>query len=156
MFLYLMPYLLLLYLYVSEKVVASLNCHETSNDDAKIVTWLHRYIRNLSKTSLNTFVQFIKGSGNLLPDNSIKVEFVNEPLDHVRKTSKEYFKILYVPRQYSSLNEIKQNFNFYILKNLQNWCAHDQNGFIFRRIIFIVTRIIQSIYCLAFIMFSMN
>ena len=84
------------------------------------------------------------------------MEFVIEPLDHVRKTSKGYFKILYVPRQCSSLNEIKQNFNFHILKNLQNWCAHDQNGFIFRRIIFIVTRIIQSIYCLAFIMFSMN
>ena len=75
----------------------SLNCHETSNNYTKIVTWLHRYIRNLSKTSLSTFVQFITGSGNLLPDTSIKVEFINQPLDHARPTSKTCFKILYVP-----------------------------------------------------------
>ena len=61
----------------SEKVIASLTCHETSNHDAKIVTRLHRYIRNLSKTSLSTFVQFITGSGNMLPDTSIKMEFIN-------------------------------------------------------------------------------
>ena len=82
----------------SEKVIASLTCHETSNHDAKIVTRLHRYIRNLSKTSLRLFIQFISGSGNLLPDTSIKVEFVNQPLDHARPTSKTCFKILYVPR----------------------------------------------------------
>ena len=87
----------------SEKVIASLTCHETSNHDAKIVTWLHRYIRNLSKTSLSTFVQFITGSGNLLPDTSIKVEFVNQPLDHARLISKTRFKLLYLPRQYSLL-----------------------------------------------------
>ena len=69
-----------------EKVTASLTSHETSNYDAKIVTLLHRYIRNLDKTSLSTFVQFITGSENLLPDTPIKVEFVNQPLDHARPT----------------------------------------------------------------------
>ena len=109
----------------SEKVIASLTFHETSNHDAKIVTWLHPYIRNLSKTSLSTFVQFITGSGNLLPDTSIKVEFINKPLNHARPTSKTCFKMLYLPRQYSSLSEMKQNSDFYILNNLQNWCVHD-------------------------------
>ena len=61
----------------SEKVIASLTCHETSHHDAKIVTWLHRCIRNLSTTSFSTFVQFKIGSGNLLLDTSIKVEFIN-------------------------------------------------------------------------------
>ena len=116
MFLYLMPYIIL----TPEKVIASLTCHETSNHDVKIVTWLHRYIRNLGKTSLSAFVQFITGSGNPLPDTSIKVKFVDQPLDHARQTSKKCFKIFYVPRQYSFLSEMKQNFDFYILNNLQN------------------------------------
>ena len=51
----------------SEKEIASLTCHEMSNQDAKKVTWLHRYIRNLSKTSLSAFFQFVTGSENLLP-----------------------------------------------------------------------------------------
>ena len=86
----------------SEKVIASLICHETSNHD--IVTWLYRYIRDLRKTSLSKFVQFIVVSGNLLQDASIKVEFVSQSLDHARPTSETYCKILlYVARQYSSL-----------------------------------------------------
>ena len=109
----------------SEKVIASLTCNETTNQDAKIVTWLFRYIRNLSKTSLSTFVQFVTGSGNLLPDTIIKVEFINQAFDRARPTSKTCFKILYVPRQYALLSEMNQNFDFYILNNLQNWCVHD-------------------------------
>ena len=41
----------------SEKVIANLTCNETSSHHAKIITWLHRYIRNLGKTSLSTFIQ---------------------------------------------------------------------------------------------------
>ena len=81
----------------SEKVIASLTCHETSNNYTKMITWLHRYVSNPSKTSLSTFVQFITGSGNLLSDTSIKEELFNQPLDHARPTSKTCFTILYVP-----------------------------------------------------------
>ena len=109
----------------SEKVIASLSTHETSKHEAKIITWLYRYVRNLGETSLRTFVQFITGSGNILPDTSIKVEFINMPFDHARPTSKTCFKILYIPRQYSSMSEMKDNFDYYILSNLQNWGVHD-------------------------------
>ena len=76
----------------SEKVIPSLTCYETSNHDAKIVTWLYRYIINLSKTSLSTFDQFTAVSEkNLLQDTSIKVGLVNQSRDYARPTSKNVF-----------------------------------------------------------------
>ena len=79
----------------SEKVIASLTSHKTSNHDAKIVTWLHRYIRNLTKTSLSTFVQFITGSGNLLPDLQLKWNLSISHLIMTDQLQKRVLKYMY-------------------------------------------------------------
>ena len=104
-----------------ERVINALFINERQQTEAKIGTWLHRFIRNCTSAQLFSFVRFVTGSPNLWPDDIIKVEFVDQPTAHLRPTC---FKILRLPRQYVSYTELSAN----IINNMaleDNWAISD-------------------------------
>ena len=108
----------------SEKILSNLDANESCNQDQKVVTWLHRYIRCCSKEELQMLLRFVTGSPSIQPNMKIRVEFVDQMAQHLRPCSKTCFKILILPRQYSSFTEMKENLTVYI-QNTSNWCVDD-------------------------------
>ncbi|XP_057311866.1 uncharacterized protein LOC130649582 isoform X2 [Hydractinia symbiolongicarpus] len=108
-----------------ERVINSLLVNELQQTEAKIVTWLHRFIRNCTPAQLFSFVRFVTGSPNLWPDDIIKVEFVDQAKQYIRPTTQTCFKILHLPRQYVSYTELSSN----IIDNMafeENWIISDK------------------------------
>ena len=107
-----------------QTVINSLKSNEINKIDAKITTWLHRYIRSCTSTELAKFVRFITGSATFPPNTSIRVEFTNQPIAYLRPTSKTCFKILVLPRQYNSFKQMRDNLDIYI-GDCYSWAVHD-------------------------------
>lgn len=108
----------------AEKIIACLQVEEENATDQKLTTWLHRYIRASSDSKIISLVRFITGSSSLLPDDVIKVNFVNQQVNHLRPTAATCFKILNLPRQFSSLTQMRQSIDFFI-SNEELWNVHD-------------------------------
>ena len=109
---------------------AIINCIqaiENTSHEQHLTTWLHRHIRNLTKSELNSFLRFVTGSSSFDPNMVIKVEYINQPQGHLRPCCKTCFKILYLPRQYESFTQLRENLCFYT-NNSANWSLFDFDG----------------------------
>ena len=104
-------------------IIDSLVALENTKQEGRILTWFHRYIRSCSQIELARLIRFITGSPLLIPNAKIKIEFVDQQIS-LRPNSQTCFKILMLPRQYSSLSNMTENLNFYI-GNQSAWCVHD-------------------------------
>ena len=113
----------------ADLVIKNLESNEVCNMDQKITTWVHRYIRNCTRSELSQFLRFITGSSTFTENTVIKLEFVNQNLAYLRPVSKTCFKILILPRQYSCFTQLRENLNFCI-NNADNWTVHDSIDFI--------------------------
>jgi len=108
----------------ADGVIGNLIVLEQTNQEGKIVTWLHRYIRSCTKDKLAKFLRFITGCEAFAPNSFIKLEFVDQPVEHLRPLSQTCFKILILSRQYSSFTQLSDNIDSYI-ENSENWVVHD-------------------------------
>ena len=105
------------------KVIENLLIVESNKIDAKITTWLHRYLRSCDRAELSRFIRFVTGS-DLFDQTKIRCEFVNQPVEHLRPKSKTCFKMFYLPRQYLSFYHLRDNLNLY-MKDTSTWTVHD-------------------------------
>lgn len=105
-------------------VIDSIQVAEKSQHEQRLTTWVHRYIRSCSQSDLCFFLRFITGSKSFIPKTVIKLEYANQPPDHLRPNSKTCFKILTLPRQYSSFTQLRENFSLH-MGNTDNWYLHD-------------------------------
>lgn len=108
----------------SEKIISSLIPNEKCPQDQKVFTWLNRFIRGLSVRELGVFLRFVTGSNNFQPDMKMRIEFVDQPTSFLRPCSQTCFKILLLPRQYSSFTEMAENLKMH-MENTDNWSVHD-------------------------------
>ena len=108
----------------SSALIDNIEATKVNAQDQKVTTWLHRYLRSCTKDELVLFVRFVTGSNCYDPNTKIKVEYVNQPPDHLRPASKTCFKILILPRQYASFTRLRENLKFYI-SNTGNWNVYD-------------------------------
>ena len=102
------------------------HANETCAMDQNITTWLHRFIRSCSPEDLLLFLRFTTGSACFIPHMYIKLDFVNQPQSHMHPLAKTCFKILLLPRQYSSFSELQTNLNFF-LRKCDQWQVHDED-----------------------------
>ena len=63
----------------SEGVAALLEIEEKSAVDAKIATWLFRYVDNTAY--LEEFLRFVTGSSSLISSNAIQVKFTQTTIE---------------------------------------------------------------------------
>lgn len=107
-----------------EKVIEACISEETCAKDSRITTWIHRYLRACTKKELLTFCRFVTGSSTLPPSSKIRVQFVDQSSTNLHSVAQTCFKILTLPRQYSSFTELNNNLNFYF-SNSDMWAVHD-------------------------------
>ena len=91
-----------------ERVTQLLEIVEKSQTEAKVTTWLHRYIGNTKL--LKEFVRFVTGAESITLDNPIRVEFINSQIEPL-PSSKTCFCILYLPRTFRSYFHLEKNFD---------------------------------------------
>ena len=108
----------------AEKIISCLDIAEVLAQDSKITTWLHRYLRSSSEAELLSFIRFVTGSTSLPPEVVIKVEFINQPPKWLRPMSATCFKILQLPRQYSSFSMFRHNLKMHTYDE-KLWQLHD-------------------------------
>jgi len=108
----------------ASKIIAALEAQESRQKDQQITTWLHRYLRSSSESELQLFMRFISGSMTIDPRDVIMVQFTDMPQDYLRPMAETCFKILHLPRGFSSFSQFRQIFNKYI-RNQQDWNVHD-------------------------------
>ena len=108
----------------AEKVIKSLEVTETCQQDAKVTTFLHRYIRSCSDEELETFVRFITGTTCLSPDDIIKVQYINHSHDYIYPKAETCFKILNLSRNYNSFAQFRENLQK-CMSNEKLWSIHD-------------------------------
>jgi len=107
-----------------EKVIDSLDVNEICSQDGKITTFLHRYIRSCSQSELETLIRFITGTTCLPPNTVIKVQFISTTHAYLYPQSSTCFKILNLPKNYSSFAQFRENFRAY-LSDESLWIIHD-------------------------------
>ena len=110
-----------------ENVIKAIHPDESNAQDQRITTWLHRYIRYCSVEQLRRFLRFVTGSSCITPNLAIQVQYCNQPQSYLRPLVKTCFKILFLPRQYSSFTQLRENLNFNV-GHLENWAVHDGDG----------------------------
>jgi len=108
----------------ASKIIAALEAQESRQKDQQITTWLHRYLRSSSESELQLFMRFISGSMTIDPRDVIMVQFTDMPQDYLRPMAETCFKILHLPRGFSSFSQFRQIFNKYI-RNQQDWNVHN-------------------------------
>ena len=91
-------------------IIDSLVALENTKQEGRILNWFHRYIRSCSQTELARLIRFITGSPSLIPNTKIKIEFVDQQIS-LRPNFQSCFKILMLPKQYSSLSHMTENLN---------------------------------------------
>ena len=106
------------------RIMNALNIVENTQADQKVTTWLHRFIRSAEKDTLHQLIRFITGSSNLIPDDIIKVEYIDQHKEYVRPIAETCFKILRLPRQYESFSHLYENILYY-LSNEDLWVVSD-------------------------------
>ena len=97
--------------------------------DQKITTWLHRYLRSSDEKTMIFFLRFVTGSSTVIPNERIKVNYINQPASHVHPVSATCFQILNLPRQYLSFSQFCNNLNKYIL-NESFWAVHNMSSLV--------------------------
>ena len=107
-----------------EKIIDAIDSDYSSPKDGKATTWLHRYIRGLSNEKLILFLRFVTASSIIQPKMVIQLRFVDQDAGCLRPTAMTCFKILFLPRQYSSFSELSRNMDYY-LSNKEHWAVHD-------------------------------
>jgi len=110
----------------ADSLIKQLLVDETCPQDATITTYLHRYIRSCSKNDLQLLVRFITGSTTLLPNATIKVEFVDQSPKYLHPLSQTCFKILILPRQFRSFTQFSQVIPTH-LSSEEHWSVYDSS-----------------------------
>ena len=107
-----------------EKVISALQCVEMCHQDATITTFLHRFIRSASRNELDAFLRFSTGCTSLIPGEIIKVTYFNQTHSYLAPTVATCFKIINIPRGYSSFAQFRENILLY-LSNNHSWSIDD-------------------------------
>ena len=110
----------------AQKLIDSFTCIEQSNQESKVITWLHRFVRCCETNQLFKILRFITGASVYVPEMNIKVEFIDQAYFPLSPRAHTCFKILILPRQYRSFTELEDNLNNTIFHSrlsmvLQDW-----------------------------------
>jgi len=108
----------------ANKVISSLDITETCAVDGKITTFLFRFIRSADIKDLESLLRFATGS-SCLPDEKIKMQYVNQGHSYLAPTAATCFKILNIPRGYSTFAQFKDSLMTYLNKD-SSWIIHDR------------------------------
>ena len=107
-----------------EAVIENLDVTELNNHDQNMTTWLHRFIRSCTLSELKLLLRFVTGSATFVSGGTIKVEYVNQHPRNLFPIAATCFKILRLPRQYSSFHHLHSNLLEHINSN-ELWAVHD-------------------------------
>ena len=72
-------------------IIINIEANGTCARDQKIMIWVHRFIRNCSKSELQSLICFITGATNLPPNTVIKLEYTEQNPDYLRHLSRSLF-----------------------------------------------------------------
>ena len=109
-----------------DAVIASFESMEASNQEQKIITWLHRYLRSCDNNGIAIFLRFVTTKSSLSPTTKIEIVFVNQPPEYVRPMSETCFCILHLSRQYMSFSHFCANMNKWMHNDSSSgWSLHD-------------------------------
>ena len=92
--------------------------------EEQITAYLKRYLSAASSDTLALFLQFTTGSFCIEDGSRIRIKFINQDGRNLTVTSKACFKILYIPKQFSSFKQFKSVFDS-ILFNAAFWSMSD-------------------------------
>ena len=110
----------------AEAVIENLDVVKLNNHDQNITTWLHRFIRSCRLSELTLLLRFVTGSATFISGSTIKVEYVNQHPRNLFPTAATCFKILRLPRQYSSFHHLRSSLSEHISNN-ELWAVQDAN-----------------------------
>ena len=110
----------------AEAVIENLDVVKLNNHDQNITTWLHRFIRSCRLSELTLLLRFVTGSATFISGSTIKVEYVNQHPRNLFPTAATCFKILRLPRQYSSFHHLRSSLSEHISNN-KLWAVQDAN-----------------------------
>jgi len=110
-----------------EKVIDCLQSFAENHQESNIMSWLIRYIRNCTHEHLLEFIRYVTGSTSLPTGTLIAVKYVDQPIDYLRPVSKTCFKILFLPRQYSSYGALSKSFKVFVHSNPDCWVLYDSD-----------------------------
>eukprot|EP00111_Clytia_hemisphaerica_P012922 TCONS_00037961-protein len=88
-----------------DNLIRACHAEEKCRTDQKLTTWLHCFIRACDFEYLLRLIRFISGSHSVYPHLKISIQFVNNT--HAYPYSKTCFKILYLPRSYTSFRHFR-------------------------------------------------
>ena len=108
----------------SESLIEKIIPNETCAQDQAVTTYLHRYIRSCTQSELQLLVRFITGSSSISPESVIKLEFVDQPPEHLHPLTQTCFKILILPRQFRSFTQFQSIVNVH-LSSQEHWSVYD-------------------------------
>ena len=92
--------------------------------EEKITEYLKRYLSAASSDTLVLFLQFTTGSLCIEDGSRIRIKFIIQGGQNLTVTSKACFKILHIPKQFSSFKQFKSVFDL-ILFNATFWSMSD-------------------------------
>ena len=111
----------------AEKIITSLDTGKIHMQNQKITTWLHRYLRSIDEKTMIFFLRFVTGGSTVIPNERIKVNYIDQPASHVHPAT--CFKIINLPRQYLSFSQFCDNLNKYML-NESLWAVHNMSSLV--------------------------
>ena len=104
-----------------ERVAALLETDEKSPIDARIATWLYRYVANTPY--LKEFIRFVTGSSSIILNDPIRVCFTNTTIEPM-PSAHTCFCILQLPRTFNSYYHLERNFDI-VLTDKNYWLMED-------------------------------
>ena len=107
-----------------ENVLNILSSTPADISEEKVFRWLLRYIKGSDSDVLLNLVRFVTASGVIIPGDYISVRYEQMPLLAMRPKSKTCFKILTLPKSYTTFRNMKDNLDFY-LRNPSEWDLED-------------------------------
>ena len=107
------------------KVLQYLNIPVPSNQhEEKAFDYLHRYISESNKQTLEAFLRFCGGSAIIIPGIKILVTSKNMSEIELVQYQKLAWKCMSIPRNMSSFHAFKTKLDFY-LHHTELWCLED-------------------------------
>lgn len=109
-------------------VFQSLKLNVEDQQEARVSRWLTHYIKSKDHKLLGRFLRVCTGSDVLLPNNQIKVRFMNMSNRVMRPKAQTCFNLLTLPKSYRTLVHLSDNIDFYLcnphlwdLSDLPQW-----------------------------------
>ena len=108
----------------AEKIITCMEIEENCSQDGILTTYLHRFLRSVSENDLAMFLRFTTGSSYVTEDDIFKVQYFNPVHSYLAPKAATCFKILMLPRGYSSFSKFRDSFLVY-LSDKGSWIMHD-------------------------------